>query len=413
MKKWIILLLAVCFVWTLAGCNNENAEDVTTQPTTVPVTEPVIPAFQVGISLPDRTGPWESRAKDLTSLLQKQDCGVDVRYAEGSAEEQTRQVQKLVQSGVDLLIVASVDAHTLQQELEGAAAKGIKVIMLDRQVLHAQGVSAAVTFDYVNLGVAVGYQIAEAKQLESARSEQRSYTIEFLMGSAEDQNAVLLHQGVMAVLQPYLDTGVLVSKTGRLSLEDTYVQGWKADSAQSKFAQYLESYQDSVPDIVCTVSDELAAGCIAALEALESPVENWPMITGIGGRQSAIRYIMDGKQCSTIYQDEGKLQALCGEIAECLLKETELPERAVGAEMPTYLCPVVQVSGLKGVEGLLDYGLSMRQLGLTEADMDRIEQADAPPETTEPPTEPTQPETTVPPETTSPTQPEPTETKPA
>lgn len=410
MKRMIAILLAVCLVWGLAGCHKEVEEPVQTapitQPVTEPVTEPAAPKIQVELCLPEQTQLWESCAKSLQTCLTEQGYATQVYYAGGSALEQAKQLQTLIQKGAEILVVASVDAHTLEEELQSAAAAGVKVVALDRQVLHAQSVSAAITFDYLSLGVAMGHQIVEEKQLTTAKEEDRTYTIEFLMGAADDQNAVQIHQGIMAVLQPYIDKGVLVSKSGRVSMEDTYIQRWDAELAKTKFSQYMEFYGDILPDIVCAASDELAAGCMAVLSEAGYDVEKWPVITGIGGGSETIRNILDGKQDYTIYRDVSAMYEKCAQIVRCLLENETLPQQDNTGEVPTYFSTAVQVNGVAGIGVLLDEGISMKQLGLTEADVDRILQAEAP-ETTEA-TEPA--ETNEPTEATEPTE-TPTETK--
>ena len=413
MKRWIAILLAMCLVWALAGCHKEAEETVPTQPSTEPVTEPIAPKTQVGLCLPEKTAQWETCAGQLQSRLETLDYETRVSYGGGSAQEQAKQVQALLGEGAELLVVASVDAHTLEQELSAAANAGVPVVTLDRQLLHGEGISATVTFDYVSLGITMGYQIAEAKQLATAREEKRSYTIEFLMGAADDQNAVLLHQGIMAVLQPYLDSGVLISKTGRVTLEDTYVQRWDEEEARNKFSQYLTVYGDTQPQIVCSASDTLAAGCIAALTEAGCTAENWPVITGIGGDKDAVRNILDGKQAYTVYRDTGMLDDRCARIVHSLLTDAPLPEQDSSAvtgtdQAPSYVCPGVQVDGIKGIGKLLDYGVSEKELALTQGDLEKINAAleETQPPETQPPetTAPTQPETTAPtqPETTAP-----------
>ena len=81
--------------------------------------------------------------------------------------------------------------------------------------------------------------IVKAKNLETAKQENRSYSIEFFMGSPDDNNALFLYNGIMEVLQPYLDNGVLVCKTGRTSFQDTCILRWSQETAQQWAENYL------------------------------------------------------------------------------------------------------------------------------------------------------------------------------
>ena len=46
--------------------------------------------------------------------------------------------------------------------------------------------------------------------LDKAREDKKSYTIEFLMGSPDDNDALFLCNGIQEGLQEYLDDGTLV-----------------------------------------------------------------------------------------------------------------------------------------------------------------------------------------------------------
>ena len=57
--------------------------------------------------------------------------------------------------------------------------------------------------------------------LDKAREDKKSYTIEFLMGSPDDNAALFLCNGIQEGLQEYLDDGTLVCKSGNTSFDDT------------------------------------------------------------------------------------------------------------------------------------------------------------------------------------------------
>lgn len=376
MKRFLAVMLAVCLAVCFAGCDKTEAP-AQTAPTTQPVTEPALQGARVAMSLPEETAQWQACAEGITTLLAGQGHSVQVQYAQGSTQTQIKQIHGFLEKNVDLLLVASVDDMALDGELENAAAAGVQVVTLDRQVIHAQNVDAAVTFDYVSLGVAMGSQIIEAKTLDTAAAEKRSYTIEFFMGTAEDHNAVQLHQGLLSVLQPYLDSGVLRCETGRVTMEDTYIQGADRETAKDKCTQYLEMYTDKKLDIVCAAWDSVAAGCIEALTEAGYTEETWPVITGVGGDAAAVRNILEGKQTHTIYRDSSQLQDICSKIAHALLtgealSGLDIPAITGTSGTPVYHAPVVQVSGVKGLKALLDYGVSAESLGLSEEDMTRI-----------------------------------------
>ena len=61
-------------------------------------------------------------------------------------------------------------------------------------------------------GNMIAEEIVEKEELEKIREEKGTKTIEFLMGSLDNTQALFLYNGVMEILQPYLDHGTLVCR---------------------------------------------------------------------------------------------------------------------------------------------------------------------------------------------------------
>ena len=62
------------------------------------------------------------------------------------------------------------------------------------------------------IGNEVAGQIIKNMDLDKAQEEKQSYTIEFLMGSTDDNGALFFCNGVLEKLQEYLDDGTLICK---------------------------------------------------------------------------------------------------------------------------------------------------------------------------------------------------------
>ena len=352
MKRCIALLLALALWGSLAACKQENTPD------TVPATDPVPTAKTVDLCLPGETGSWSVYAEPLTAQLEAQGHAVRVRYAQNDSSQQAQQVKTAVTELSDCVVLVPVDAMAITDALAEAVSAGVKVLTLERQMYHSAGFHGAVSFDYAQIGKTIAGHIVQARQLETAKAEKRSYTIEFLMGSTDDYSALLLHRGIMEVLQPYLDNGVLDCKTGRTSLEDTFVQHWDTDLAKEKCLRYLEEYKKAPVDILCAASDSIARGCITALTEKKYTADNWPVITGCGGETDTLQAISDGKQTSTVYTDKPALANKCGELVHLLLTDAALPapNNTLGGstrEAPLYFCPVTSVYGPGEAQALL------------------------------------------------------------
>lgn len=324
MKRTFLLLTAVIFALSLAACgkgNTQQNENATTVAYSQSANEKVI-----GISVPNDTDPrWASETAALIRQLEIEGMTAIVEQAQDDVSLQASQIQALIAKPVDCLVIAAIDSLSLTEALLDAKQAGIPVIAYDRLLMQTDAVTGYVGCDYQALGAAMAEHIVKAKQLENAQAENRCHTIEFFMGSPDDNNAVLLYAGIQQVLQPYLDCGVLVCRTGRTAFEDVCIQSWSAELANTLCESHLTTcYTDAPPEILCTASDEIANGCISALEAAEYVSdENWPLITGQGGTETAIQRLASGQQSITVRKALDDLPDACFDAIKDALGMTD------------------------------------------------------------------------------------------
>ena len=365
MKKLMALLLALAMLLALTACGAERQTAAAGSGSGDAAKEAASETGKtVGISLPNQTAQrWIDEGAALTELLEAQDCRVLLHDACDDPFLQADQVEKMILQPVDCLIIAAVDSLTLLDALQKAKQAGIPVIAYDRLLMNSDAVTYYVGADSEAVGTAIAQYIVSARQLQKAQDEGRSHTVEFFMGSPEDNNAVLLYRGIMGVLQQYLDSGVLVCRSGRLSFEDTCVHGWSAETAQMHCGNYLaDFYADAVPDILCAASDSLAEGCCWALEeAGLTAGETWPLITGQNAELTAVQRILSGRQTMTVYNDTAPVVQACAELALSVISgEQAAPGGTVCSngvmDVPSVLCAPVAVDAENYRETLIDSG---------------------------------------------------------
>lgn len=324
MKRTFFLLVAVFLMLSLAACGKDNTqqdENNTTNAASQPATNQI-----VGISVPNDTDPrWALEIATLTQQLESEGLTAIVEQAQDDVFLQVSQIQALIAKPVDCLVIAAIDSLPLTDVLLSAKQAGIPVIAYDRLLMQTDAVTAYVGYDYQAIGAAMADYIVNAKQLETAQAEGRSHTIEFFMGSPDDNNAVLLYAGIQQVLQPYLDRGVLICRTGRTAFEDVCIQNWSAELAKTHCESYLTScYADAPLEILCAASDEIADGCVSALEAMEhASDENWPLLTGQGAKETAIQRLAAGQQSMTVHKTLTDLPAACLDAIKAALGITD------------------------------------------------------------------------------------------
>ena len=367
MKKFLALLLALVMTLALAACggsgntpannggNSGNASDAGGnsggEDTTEPAGEQVGAGKVIGIAMPTQSSErWINDGANMKAQLEALGYEVQLQYAEDDPQTQVSQVEGFVAQQVDCLVIAAIDGGPLVPVEEQAKAAGIPVIAYDRLLKDTDAVKYYASFDNEGVGTAIGQYIKDAKDLEAARAAGESYTIEFFMGSPDDNNAVLLHKGIMGVLEEYLNDGTLVCKSGRTSFEDTCILRWSQEEAQKNCENYLSGfYADEDLDIACSAFDGFSYGIRSALESAGYTDANWPLITGQDAELMAVKNIISGHQTMSIYKDTRLLAEKCVGMVNAVLSGTE-PEINDTTTydnnvlvVPSYLCTPIPV----------------------------------------------------------------------
>ena len=291
---------------------------------------------------------WINDAANMEQQLKDLGYTVDVQFAEDDVQQQVSQIENEVAKGVDCLVIAAVDSGALTTVEASAKAAGIPIIAYDRLLMDTDAVSYYATFDNKGVGTVIGETIVEKADLEATREAGESQTIEFFMGSPDDNNALMLYNGLIEVLQPYLDDGTLVCKSGRTSFEDTCILRWSQETAQQNAENYLASfYADEDLDIAASAFDGFSYGIKAALENAGYTDENWPVISGQDAELMACKNILAGKQSFSIYKDTRLLAAKAVTMISAVVNGTE-PEINDTEQydngklvVPSYLCTPV------------------------------------------------------------------------
>lgn len=363
-RKLLSALLTVAMAATLlVGCGSEPAaattegtatettENAATEDAATEDTAAASTGKKVGVAMPTQSSErWINDGANMKAKLEALGYEVDLQYAEDDVQMQVSQIENMIASGVNCLVIASIDSSALVNVEAQAKEAGIPIIAYDRLLMDTDAVSYYATFDNKGVGTAIGKYIEEKKDLPAAQSAGESYTIEFFMGSPDDNNAKMLYDGVMEVLQPYLDDGTLVCKSGRTSFDDTCILRWSQETAQQNCENYLTGfYADEDLDIACSAFDGFAYGIKAALEGAGYTEENWPMITGQDAELMAVKNIISGKQTMSIYKDTRLLADKCVTMVQAVLEgaepeinDTEQYNNGV-IVVPSYLCTPVAV----------------------------------------------------------------------
>ena len=374
MKKKILgALLSVAMVATmLVGCGSNNASAPAADAPAAEKTEDKADApaadapaaeangKKVGVAMPTQSSErWIKDGANMKEQLEALGYEVDLQYAEDDVQAQVSQIENMIAAGVNCLVIASIDSSALVNVEKQAKDAGIPVIAYDRLLMDTDAVSYYATFDNKGVGTAIGKYIVDNAGLDPANPQ----TIELFMGSPDDNNAHMLYAGLMEQIQPYLDDGSLVCKSGQLDFDSNNTLRWDQQTAMKRCEDLLTRYYaDEELDICATAYDGLAYGCMAALEGAGYTEANWPLITGQDAELMATKHIISGKQTMSIAKDTRILASKCVTMVQAVLEGAE-PEINDTEQynnnvivVPSYLCEPQPVDKNNYKEILVDTG---------------------------------------------------------
>jgi putative multiple sugar transport system substrate-binding protein len=257
----------------------------------------------IGVALPQKTSEnWVLAEKLFNDGLSGAGFKADVQFANGGVSEQQNQISAMVTKGAKVIIVGAIDGAQLGTQLQQAKDSGATVIAYDRLLLNTDNVDYYVAYDNFKVGELQGQALLDGMK---AKKPSGPYNIELFAGSPDDANAKVFFDGAMKVLQPKIDDGTLVVKSGQKTFEQAVTQGWKAENAQRRMDTLLAgTYGSAAVDGVLSPNDTLARAILTSVKAAGKPL---PVVTGQDSEVESVKSIMAGEQYSTINKDTRKL----------------------------------------------------------------------------------------------------------
>lgn len=266
----------------------------------------------VGIAMPQKTSQNWVEAEDMfkeNCAEAKIDC--TIQFANGGVAEQQNQISAMIENGVKVLIIGAIDGSQLGTQLAQAKAAGITIIAYDRLLTNTKDIDYYIAYDNFGVGQLQGQALMEGLEAKAGASP---WDIELFAGSPDDSNSLKFFDGAMDVLQPKIDDGTLVVKSGQKDFTQVATQGWLPKNAQDRMSALLTStYQgDEVPDGVLSPNDTLGRAIITAVEQAGKPI---PVVTGQDSEDESVTWVVQGKQYATIFKDTRPLVAGAVQLA--------------------------------------------------------------------------------------------------
>lgn len=280
----------------------------------------------IGISMPTKSDEsWITHGETIAHELQKMGYKTDLQFANDVVEAQIAQVENMMMLGAQVLVIAAIDGESLTSLCEKAHSKGIPVIAYDRMIQNTPFVDYYITFDNFKVGVHQGNYIEKALDLKNKKGP---FNIELFGGSPDDTNSLFFFNGAMSVLQPYIDKGVLVVKSGQTDFNKVATLRWDGVLAQARMDNLLTAYYSGARvDAVLSPYDGISIGILSALQSdgYGTADKPYPVVTGQDAEIASVKSILAGEQTHTVFKDFRKLGAACAVMVDCIVKGKEVP----------------------------------------------------------------------------------------
>jgi putative multiple sugar transport system substrate-binding protein len=279
----------------------------------------------IGIAMPTQSSlRWISDGNELKAALEAKGYSVDLQYAEDDIPNQLAQIENMVTKGVKALVIASIDGTTLSAVLQQAADQDILVVAYDRLIRDSENVDYYTTFDNFQVGVLQATSLVEG--LKERFPDTKPWNVELFGGSPDDNNAFFFYDGAMSVLQPLIDSGDIVIKSGQMGMETVGTLRWDGAVAQARMDNLLSAnYTDDRVHGVLAPYDGLSRGIISSLRGVGygTADQPWPIVTGQDAETPSVKGMIAGEQYSTVFKDTRDLAKVTADLVDTVLEGGE------------------------------------------------------------------------------------------
>lgn len=226
-------------------------------------------------------------------------------HAGGNIDEQISICRKLIETGVDVLVIVPSNANKLTEVVKEAHEAGIKVIAYDRMIYNCD-LDYYISFDPINIGI---------KQAEFTVERVPKGNYVLLQGPATDDNAVKMRQGHEKVLNDFIERGDINV------VFDYQAEAWTMMDVYLAFSEFLSQNPDIKIDAVIASTDIQSEAVVTAFTDFE--MEKDAIITGQDAALNSCRLIIEGQQTMTIYKSIKYLAETAAEFAMKVAKDSE------------------------------------------------------------------------------------------
>lgn len=258
---------------------------------------------KIGVAWGDFAQPrWRWDATAMRSVIERNGNEYVPTNAGGSAEQQLQDIERMIDEGVDALIIQPIDKDAVLAGVDRAAAAGIPIVAYDRLIEHEN--VFYITFDNVGVGRIIAAMVKQAQPTGN-------YAI--ILGDPIDANTGFLRQGMEEVI------GAAVAGGQITIVGEANADGWRPENAKAVMEKILADSGNKV-DAVLAENDGMAGAAIEVLTAAGLSVP----VGGQDGDPAALNRVAQGTQTVSVWKNNLELAKRAGKIAGLLADGTPM-----------------------------------------------------------------------------------------
>lgn len=240
---------------------------------------------KIGVSLGVGSAPrWAQEKIYMEDRAEELGAKIEVHLSEMSeGESQMEDCISLINSGIDVLIMRPKDTEGIEDVIELAKKKNVKIINY-AGLVDQQPIDLFVGYDCRQIGQTLGQYLSEMVT-------EGNYII--LSGPPEDKYvSSFIYDGAMEFIDPIRDDINIIL--------DESVPGWSPDEAKTMVHDAISQNENKI-DAILAPNDGIAGACAEVIKELG--ITSKVVITGMDAQLEAAQRIVAGTQSCTIFMN--------------------------------------------------------------------------------------------------------------
>ncbi|MEV4448009.1 MULTISPECIES: substrate-binding domain-containing protein [Streptomyces] len=274
--------------------------------------------LRIGVTVYDMSSFITQGKEGMQAYAKAHNIELVWNSAGGDVSTQATQVEQLVNSGVDALVIVPVEANSLAPQLAEAKAKNIPVVAVNTTLTSSSALAATVLPDDVAAG--------EQEMQMMADKLGGKGNIAILQGPLGSSPELDRSRGINNVLKKYPGIKVLAKDTAN----------WNRDQAVDKVKNWMSSFGGKLNGLV-SENDDMGLGAVQALK--EGGGKKIPVV-GIDGIEDGLRAVQSGDFIGSSLQ-HGRV-----ELAEGLAVAQRITEKKTVRTHYSYIMPPITQSNV-------------------------------------------------------------------